>query len=136
MKVAVEHIREEGLVIESELDPKALDLNTEVAGVSVPLQVKVSLRRVNDVVNAGFFVSGQLTFVCGRCLTEFNVPIHKEFLTNYPLEKGERTIDLDPELRDFVMLEYPINPLCKKDCKGICPKCGVNLNDAAKCNCK
>jgi uncharacterized protein len=49
---------------------------------------------------------------------------------------GERSlaIDLNPDIREEIILVYPIKPLCSIDCKGLCPKCGKNLNEG-KCNC-
>ena len=41
-------------------------------------------------------------------------------------EEGQ--IDLEPLLREYALLEIPISPLCKPDCKGLCPICGENLN--------
>ena len=38
-------------------------------------------------------------------------------------------IDLEPVLRDAVVLELPFQPLCRPDCAGLCPQCGANLND-------
>ena len=38
-------------------------------------------------------------------------------------------IDLEPVLRDAVVLELPFQPLCRPDCAGLCPECGANLND-------
>ncbi len=38
-------------------------------------------------------------------------------------------IDLEPVLRDAAMLDLPFIPLCREDCAGLCPTCGVNLND-------
>ena len=46
-----------------------------------------------------------------------------------------RTIDLDQDIREEIILDYPIKPLCNPDCKGLCPKCGKNLNEGG-CNCK
>ena len=37
-------------------------------------------------------------------------------------------IDLEPLLREYALLEFPISPVCKPDCKGLCPVCGENLN--------
>ncbi len=37
-------------------------------------------------------------------------------------------IDLEPLLREYALLEIPISPVCKPDCKGLCPVCGENLN--------
>jgi uncharacterized protein len=38
-------------------------------------------------------------------------------------------IDLEPLAREYLILEVPINPTCKPDCKGLCPVCGENLNE-------
>ena len=40
------------------------------------------------------------------------------------------TIDLEPALRDALVLELPLSPLCGDDCLGLCPQCGVRLADA------
>ena len=45
-----------------------------------------------------------------------------------------RTIDLDQDIREEIILDYPIKPLCRPDCKGLCPRCGKNLNEGG-CSC-
>jgi len=135
MKVQVDQIRPEGLTIEGSVDPQSLDLNTEIAGFDSPLKISASLNRINDVVSVSLNVDGSLHMVCCRCLADFTVGIKKDFTVDYPLEKGMRFIDLDPDIRDYIMLDYPLKPLCKEDCKGLCPRCGANLNDVTKCDC-
>ena len=44
------------------------------------------------------------------------------------------SIDLTDAIRDALTLELPLRVLCKEDCKGLCPKCGVNLNTGS-CSC-
>jgi uncharacterized protein len=135
MKVPVDQIRPEGLTIEAEVDPQGLDCNTEIASFRSPLKIEVQLHRVNDVVNASLTVNGSMSMVCCRCLAEITTDITKNFSVDYPLEKGMRVIDLDPDIRDYIMLDYPLKPLCKENCKGLCPRCGSNLNDVTKCDC-
>jgi uncharacterized protein len=135
MKVPVDQIRPEGLTIEGVVDPQSLDCNTEIAGFHAPLKIKASLTRVNDVVNASLSVDGSLSMVCCRCLVEFTAEVARDFSVEYPLEKGERFIELDQDIRDYIMLDYPLKPLCKENCKGLCPRCGANLNDVTKCDC-
>jgi DUF177 domain-containing protein len=45
------------------------------------------------------------------------------------------TIDLDPIVREQVLLALPVSVVCKDDCKGLCPKCGQDLNEA-ECGCE
>jgi uncharacterized protein len=46
-----------------------------------------------------------------------------------------KTIDLDPIIREQVLLALPMNAVCRDDCQGLCPQCGQNLNEK-KCGCE
>jgi len=78
---------------------------------------------------------------CGRCLDNFDLNLHTIFeeiftFENHPLSEDEYIIpedgnvDFEPYIRDYLLLEIPINPLCKPDCRGLCAVCGQNLNIA------
>jgi uncharacterized protein len=77
---------------------------------------------------------------CVRCLEEFEQPLSINFTELYAFsmrtvsESGlilpeSGVIDLAPLVREYMLLEIPINPLCRPDCKGICPICGETLNE-------
>jgi uncharacterized protein len=77
---------------------------------------------------------------CVRCLTEFQQPVHTTFDELYAFDKRSTTesglilpedanIDLEPLVRDYLLIEMPISPICMSDCKGLCPICGQNLNE-------
>jgi uncharacterized protein len=76
---------------------------------------------------------------CVRCLTEFPQLLEMDttdlyaFTPNSVTESGlilpeNGKIDLSPVVRDEMLLAMPIGPLCRPDCKGLCPICGENLN--------
>lgn len=76
---------------------------------------------------------------CGRCLEEFSQSLETDFteLYYFASQVKEDTelvfpetgiINLAPVLRDYLLLEMPINPLCQTACAGLCPVCGENLN--------
>jgi uncharacterized protein len=71
---------------------------------------------------------------CGTVTTEvrelFEVASDEE--ETYPL-KGDR-VDLEPLVRDAVLLELPQAPLCMEECQGLCPTCGANRNEGT-CTC-
>jgi uncharacterized protein len=92
----------------------------------------------------GLLVQGNFESIipleCSRCLIEFSEHIRWEFTELYAFTKENITesgllvpddahIDLEPLIRDYALLEVPITPLCKPDCKGLCPECGENLNE-------
>jgi len=78
---------------------------------------------------------------CVRCLTDFQQVLNINFTELYAFSQRYVTdsgllmpetgiIDLNPVLREYAVLEIPISPLCKPDCKGLCPICGNNLNES------
>ena len=90
-------------------------------------------------------VSGDVVCRCARCLTEFHTDLDVELCELFagPGHLGDETdvyrvqgdeIDLEPMLRDELTLALPLNPLCRDDCKGMCARCGRELNDGA-CDC-
>lgn len=84
--------------------------------------------------------SAESTLECARCLGDFDRELAWEFTELYAFnEKSvsesdlllpeDQQIDLGPLIREYALLEVPINPLCKPDCKGLCSVCGENLNE-------
>ena len=76
---------------------------------------------------------------CVRCLDPFSQLLKWTVTDLYAFDKSNITesgllvpedgqIDLEPLLREYALLEVPISPVCKPDCKGLCPVCGENLN--------
>jgi uncharacterized protein len=76
---------------------------------------------------------------CVRCLDDFSQPLEIEFTELYAFSPNSATdsgllvpeigkIDLEPLIREEMLLAVPISPLCSPDCQGICPVCGGNRN--------
>jgi uncharacterized protein len=88
---------------------------------------------------------------CNKCLKNYsqNIKIsliEREFLFEEPenmedpdgfcmIDKKEMTVDLTEVLRQEILLHFPLIPVCSKGCKGLCPKCGIDLNKK-QCDCK
>jgi uncharacterized protein len=83
---------------------------------------------------------GIIPLECVRCLSEFSQRIHWDFTELYAFKYENVTdsgllmpedahIDLQPLVREYALLEVPINPLCRPDCKGLCIECGENRNE-------
>lgn len=78
---------------------------------------------------------------CVRCLESFPLDIKWSFTDLYAFDARsisesnllvpeDGQIDLEPLLREYALLEFPISPLCRPDCRGLCAVCGENLNKA------
>lgn len=115
-------------------------------GVTVPegepLTAEVTLECVPEGIVVRGRVRGRWEAECSRCLAptghDFDVAIHELFELEpvegetYPLD-GE-ALDLEPAVRDAVLLDLPRAPLCRVDCAGLCPVCGIDRNrDTCSC---
>ena len=79
---------------------------------------------------------------CVRCLVPFDQEIsarvndlfvHPSGAASEPLLTIPEAaiLDLGPLLREYFLLDVPLQPVCRSDCKGLCPECGNNLNESA-----
>lgn len=134
MKIFVNQVPFEGILLEEEIDPGELDLETELIKFSLPLRFKAHAWRITNALSVDLNIKTKLHAVCSRCLKEFDWDWNKDVQLNYPLDNSITFIDLNPEIREEVILDYPIKPLCDLNCKGLCKKCGNNKNEGG-CNC-
>ena len=109
---------------------------------SAPVDVDLVLERVPEGIVVRGTLTGAWAAACSRCLEPVTgeVSVHvDELFETAPLE-GETylldddVIDLEPMVRDALLLELPLAPLCRDDCAGLCPTCGANRNDEP-CDC-
>ncbi len=127
---------------EVDLDLQKLDFRLKDY-VDVHIIVEKSANKVKIEVLSKF----TLVLSCSRCLEEFstyyeNVDVYfirpgkEEFeeektLTDedvYTLFTPTQEVDTNLLVRDSIILSTPMKPLCREDCKGLCPQCGINLN--------
>ncbi len=121
-------------------------LGVELIGVPAGAEIDLDLRL--ESVMEGVLVSGTatvpLTGECGRCLetVEDELVVDLQELFAYEQSSTDMTaddnetgamvgdlLDLEPALRDAVVLALPLTPLCRADCAGLCAECGERLDD-------
>lgn len=143
MKILISEISEKGLVID--IDEK---IKTEYPILSSPVKAYLHVDKIGDEVLFKGNISTNVELRCSRCLKDFNweanidvdVVYHslselkgeekhgvKEDELNTGFYLGNE-IDLDELLLEQIILNIPMKPLCSKLCKGLCPKCGKDLN--------
>ncbi|MBI3689099.1 MAG: DUF177 domain-containing protein [Actinobacteria bacterium] len=126
--------------------PAPAGLGVELIGVQEGAPLGLAFRL--EAVVEGVLVSGTVTAPvrgeCGRCLTPFTdeVVVDLQELFAYPDSVTEETteegevgriendlINLDPYVRDAVVLGLPLSPLCRSDCRGLCVTCGTRWDE-------
>jgi uncharacterized protein len=124
-----------------------LGSDVELAG---PLDGELRLQRTNRGILVRGTVRGVVRRTCARCLEGYvepaEVAIHEEFLPTVDPASGaplpppdhedaaqpiddHHEIDIGPVLRDEFALAEPMHPLCRPDCPGLCPECGLRLDE-------
>ena len=101
------------------------------------LQVDLRMESLHDGILVSADIDGMAAGECGRCLIDIEqavqVEIQELFAYSsdeaFEYEVHEDTIDLEPVIRDAVVLSLPFQPVCQEDCLGLCPQCGVRLLD-------
>ena len=134
MKIYVSQIPPEGVCLSEDLSPEKLDLDTGIIKFRGPVQVKAEVFKITNAVSFDLEIKAQMYCLCSRCIEEFELPLNKRLKFSYSVDRTVQVIDLDPDIRQEVILEYPLKPLCRRDCQGLCPVCGKNLN-LGKCSC-
>ena len=118
------------------------DLGIAVIGVppGSPIELDLRLESVVEGVLVSGTASVQVRGECVRCLGEVSDQLEVDIQELYVYPGVEQDddlasrlegdlIDLEPLLRDEVVLDLPFQPLCRDDCLGLCVECGANLND-------
>jgi len=134
VKIDINKISLEGTTLKEEVSARALDLESDIVKFSEPVKIRAEVSKITNAVTVDLNLRSSMRLSCSRCLSEFKLGLKKDFKLNYQADKTNPIIDLDQDIREEIILDYPIKPLCKTECKGLCPKCGKNLNEE-KCNC-
>ena len=129
MKIHLNHIPETGLVGTEEMNAASYGLDTDEIKVISPLKVSYRLLLEQDDLLVQLSVDCQLRLVCSRCLCSYEAPFEKEVKWRVPVGR-DKVVDVSDDIRQEILLEYPMKPLCCEGCKGICVICGQNLNEA------
>ncbi|CAA9389005.1 MAG: FIG01269488: protein, clustered with ribosomal protein L32p [uncultured Nocardioidaceae bacterium] len=125
--------------------PAPADLGIEVLHVpeGSPIEFDIRLEAVVEGVLVTGTAKAELGGECVRCLEEIRSEITADFQELFvydgdeqPGDEDDETsrlegdlVDLEPLLRDAVVLALPFQPLCQDDCPGLCTECGARLAD-------
>ena len=137
-----------------ELEADNIDFVSQGFAFKDLLTVKISIQEVNDEYFCQAYLTVPVEEECCRCLALFDDELSFDFNFSIKIGKGESVlssesdnsdvillgdgehiVDLSNVIREAIMLELPAKPLCDEECRGLCPSCGVNLNEET-CKCK
>ncbi|MFV1989119.1 MAG: DUF177 domain-containing protein [Acidimicrobiales bacterium] len=118
-------------VVETRVDPRD------------PVHLRAQLVQTYDRVVVSGTLRATWTAPCRRCNAEIRTSTEWDFSETFATEAvegesyplGDESLDLRGMVRDQVVLQLPLAPLCRDDCKGICSTCGADFNED-DCGCE
>jgi uncharacterized protein len=140
--------------VERRVPADALTLQGEDVRLAGPVELEADVRKDQEKVRLVGRLQTTLELDCSRCLEAYQVPLDTRFDVLFlpatantgaaDQEMGEDdvgvsyykddVIDLAEVMREQVYLAMPMKPLCRDDCRGLCPLCGINRNrDTCDC---
>ena len=159
--IRLNQVPEEGLSLKGAIPPGRLERLAEaVAALERAVEVDLRLVRESDVYLLSGSVDGAVTLECEYCRVRFEFPLPRDLFLSVdpnperavyrdPSQKGEVWVmdhadeqveapegefDLVAALEDEWLLALPQSPRCSEECRGLCPVCGTNRNEA-ECGC-
>lgn len=135
------------------LDEREPELTAEL-GLLTPITGTLKLTRTNHGILADVQYAVDLEQECGRCLdparSTIESEVSEEFLPSINIATGlpefveadleaprvnpNHELDVTELIRQDIVLQQPLQPLCRPDCPGLCPSCGIELHSSA-CAC-
>ena len=134
--------------------PQDVQQEGDAYRIMAPVRLDFDIRKDKEKFRLSGAAQTELELQCGRCLEPFRMPVDASFdlrfLPASEMADGEERevqdedldtsyyrddeIDLNELLREQFYLALPMKPLCRDDCRGLCPQCGTNLNTGT-CTC-
>ena len=163
MEIQLEQITEDGLALEFEKSVDTFPILAEMVAngeceFSASIRTDLRALRIGDMVEIDGEIDTYVRLPCSRCLQPFKTPLKSNFALTYMQQSAEIMEDTQPQevelsaedigiiqfqgekinlkdaIQEQVIMEFPLRALCKPGCKGLCPKCGADLN-VDPCNC-
>src|SRR5215207_6361109 len=156
MRIEVENLTAAAQPFAHTYRPEEVELEEEGARLVADAAVEGGATRKGEQVRLRGEIKTEVELLCDRCAAPERAPLAVEFDTSFiPQEveavKAENVelaaedlllssyegdaVDLDELVREQIVLALPSRRLCREDCKGLCQKCGANLN-AGQCSCE
>ena len=134
MKLRLADFKEGAVVaVRQEYNPKDLDLEFVDLHYCKPLELEGTVEKGSVTLVFRGRLKSEIENICGRCLKGIKGPVDEPFELYYEITDQE-IVDTTDDLREALILDHPLSFVCQENCKGLCPNCGANRNEA-DCRC-
>lgn len=156
MRIEVENLRERPEAFSHSYAPEEVEIEDEGARLLAPAEVRGEASLKGEEVRVRGRIATEVELLCDRCAAPQRAPLEVEFDTRFVPQAAVASetdnvelltedmglaayegdsLDVDELVREQILLALPSRNLCREDCKGLCQKCGADLN-AGDCSCE
>ncbi len=155
MRIELDKLEHLGGSFAHTYSPEELSLEDESAVLRQPPKVRGRINRSGAEVDLQGGIKAGVEVECDRCLKPIRVSVETSFDVRYlpaaEYRRGEnheldandlslalfdgQAIDIDQLVREQILLSLPLRRLCRGDCRGLCPICGIDRN-VSSCECE
>lgn len=157
LRLHIDQIPEDGLVLEGEEPPKSFPVLSDMIAAgecefTFPINTALRVIQIDDMIEVEGAIKTSVRLPCGRCLKTFETALMSRFTITYLYrdegiedDSDQKEVELSVEemnliyfqgeeinlreaIQEQVIMAFPLKAICNKNCKGLCPKCGLNLN--------
>ena len=148
LKIKIADIKQGSSALETTVKPSDIGLASEHV-FKEPIDLFISINRISNTITTDVQIQTRIDLVCDRCTEPFQTDFSHNVRFIYTrdsdmaqaedfvfvLDKHQNEIDLTEPLRQTMILELPFKRICQQECKGLCSRCGADLN-THQCDCK
>ena len=127
MKIYVNRVPDEGLLDHATYDPADMDMDRDDIHLRAPFEGEAAICKAESELVVRADIRCPMHLTCARCLEEFTTVLTTDALFSYSVHPVD-VVDITDDVRQEILLAYPMVPVCRADCRGLCMTCGHNLN--------
>lgn len=155
MRIELDSLEKDGGRFSRTYEIDELSLDDAELRLIEPAEIRGRVRRKGEEVELRGDLEGKVGAACDRCLQPVEIPVRAEFRERFvpavswraepqhELQEEDlslavfdgEAIELDDLMREEILLAVPGHVLCREDCKGLCPVCGIDRNRSS-CQCE
>ena len=134
MRIEVKRITEEPLELNEDIEASSWGLDSfDIKFVkNIHIDCKFILAGKEILIDG--CVTTHRIITCSRCLNNVTQSAKANFQLSYSIASLGDYLEIDEDVREYILIDFPMKVLCRPDCKGLCPGCGVDLN-IEECRC-
>jgi len=134
--IDVARLDADGEDFEGVVDDAVLDLQDPYIRPFAGTRYAITAQRLGGELLVRGTLEQDFDAVCSRCGADFDFTAKvPDFTAMVEIDEKTEFVDLTDELRQSIILALPTYPVCRADCRGVCPTCGKNLN-GGPCSCE